>query len=391
VAEARILWNLLLLHIWTGRPQAALEYGEQALTLARALDLSDLQAYLLHDLWLVYMSTDQVKQTEAVMQEGRERLRQLGNLPLLIENLGRSAMTYVAFGKYNEAIVLSDEAARLASLSNNIEGQSVARSLIGSAYLERGQIDQAIAAFGDALALGEVAQNVLPMIGSRAELGLLYACLGAYQRASELVHTAQEIAERRFPIMRGWAAAAHLELHLMESDLAEAEWAATSLDDYQLIRQQLGFVPAAWVRVALASARLALAQGQLDQALAVLDNLEADLLPRNLNLFLPDTFLLKSQALLAQSPPRLTEAFDVLISAGEVAEVIGSNFKLWQILAALADVERRQGRHLFAFNYQAQAYTIVQQIAGNISDPDLRTSFLNTPAVRKLEEAQTSI
>jgi predicted ATPase len=381
-AEARILWNLLLLHIWTGRAPAAREYGEQALALARELALLDLEAFILHDLWLAYMSTDQKEQARTAAGEGRERLRQLGNLPLLTENLGRSALMHLSFGEFDQAIALSDEGAQIGRLSNSLEGQSVARSLIGVAYLERGEMDKALAVFQEAITLGQAAQNILPMVGATSELALLYAHLGAFAVASDLVHTAQETAEQRFPIMRGWAAAVHTEIHLMQGKVAEA--AAVGLGDYRLFKQQFGFVPAVWARVGLASAHLALAQGQVNEAITLLNNLETELLQGKLNLFLPDAFLLKSQALLAQHPPRLTEAFDVLISACEVAEVIGSKFKLWQILASLAHVERQAGRHLQASNYEAQAGALAQQIAANIHDPILHTSFINSPPVRQL-------
>jgi LmbE family N-acetylglucosaminyl deacetylase/tetratricopeptide (TPR) repeat protein len=381
-AEARILWNLLLLHIWTGRAPAARDYGEQALALARKLALTDLEAFILHDLWLVYMSTDQNEQARTAGEEGRERLRQLGNLPLLTENLGRSALMHLSFGEFDQAIAFSDEGVRVGRLSNSIEGQSVARSLIGVAYLERGEIDTALTMFREAVALGEVSQNVLAMIGAASELALLYAHLGAFAAASELVHTAQETAEERFPIMLGWAAAVHVEIYLRQGKVAEA--ATIGLADYQVYKQQFGFVPTVWGRVGLASAHLALAQGQLDEALTLSDKVETDLRQGKLNLFLVEALFLKARILSTQSPPRLTEAFDILMSACEVAELIGSNFKLWQIFAALAQVERQADRHLQASNYEGQARTLIQQIAATIHDPILHTSFLNRPSVRQL-------
>src|SRR5689334_3986720 len=46
-AETRILWNLMLLHSFTGQVHAALDYGEQSLTLARELGLREELAYIL--------------------------------------------------------------------------------------------------------------------------------------------------------------------------------------------------------------------------------------------------------------------------------------------------------------------------------------------------------
>ena len=86
---------------------------------------------------------------------------------------------------------------------------------------------------------------------------------------------------------------------------------------------------------------------------------------------------IRSQALLALG--REDAACEGLEEARAVAEAIGSRRMLWQILYTLSQLESDLGQ---VAQLRQQACQIIEYIAGQIEQTDLRQSFLNRPDVR---------
>jgi hypothetical protein len=68
-----------------------------------------------------------------------------------------------------------------------------------------------------------------------------------------------------------------------------------------------------------------------------------------------------------------------LLEAQAEAEVIGSRRILWQILFTLSQLETEPAE---TERLRKQAQEIVAYIANNISEPELRASFLGLPEVQ---------
>ncbi|MFN8457606.1 MAG: tetratricopeptide repeat protein [Anaerolineae bacterium] len=204
-AEAKILWNLLLLSAYTGGDlYQRLEYGEQALILARELNLPEQLAFTLHDIFYAYAGAGHWARAREALDEARQLWHELGNLPMLSETLMRLHWTYLVTGDYEQAIAYSQEAFRLSQESHNLDAQALSRFIIGFVYLERGQPDQALAAMTEAIAVAESVTNLSPLTGTRADLGWVYGLLGAVDGGLELAYLAQSTAEEKLPILRFW-------------------------------------------------------------------------------------------------------------------------------------------------------------------------------------------
>jgi hypothetical protein len=78
------------------------------------------------------------------------------------------------------------------------------------------------------------------------------------------------------------------------------------------------------------------------------------------------------------------QAREVLREARAVAEKIGQRTVLWQILAALAEIEEEQGNNGKAKSYRDEARNIIDYIAGHSGSEELRASFLSLPEVKTL-------
>ncbi len=222
-AEARILWNLLILSAYTGGdPHQRLAYGEQALALARKLDLPEQLAYTLHDIFYAYAGVGQWDRARAALYEACERWQSLDNLPMLSEARMRLHWTYLVAGEYEQAIAHAEEAYSLGVESHNLDAQALSHFMIGFVHWERGQIDQALTTMEEDIAIAESVRSLTPLIGTRADLGLLYGELGDVEHGLALADLARTVAEEQLPILRFWPHAIQVSLRLRQGNVAAA-------------------------------------------------------------------------------------------------------------------------------------------------------------------------
>ncbi|MCB0167200.1 MAG: AAA family ATPase [Anaerolineae bacterium] len=387
-AEAKILWNLLLLSAYTGGDlHQRLEYGEQALRLARELNLRELMAFTLHDIFYAYAGAGQWLRARQALYEARDLWHELGNLPMLAETLMRIQWTYLVTGDYDQALTNSDEAFRIGRESNNLDAQALSRFVIGFVYLERGQPDQAIVIMTEAVAVAESVENLTPLTGTRADLGWLYGQLGNVDHGLELAQLAQTTAEAKLPILQSWSRAVLVNLYLLKGDLAAAEAVRATLEPYQAVKQKFGYMPFMWVRVALAEGEFAFSQQDYGRAAQVMDELDADLRDAGIRYLLPDVLHLKARARLKQGLPPIEEAYKMLVRARTEAEALGSRRSLWPILVTLSEIECQRGHPAEAEARRNQAQEIVVDMAHHLPTPELRAAFLNLAQVKALLSA----
>jgi predicted ATPase/DNA-binding XRE family transcriptional regulator len=387
-AEAKILWNLLLLSAYTGGDlHQRIEYGEGALALARELNLREQMAFTLNDIMYAYAGASQWARARAALNEAGELWRELGNLPMLSETLMRIHWTYLVTGDYEQALAYSEEAFRLGQESNNLDAQALSRFMIGFVHLEQGQPDQALAIMTEAVAVAESVASLTPLTGTRADLGWVYGQLGAVDRGLELARLARSTAEEKLPILRYWPRAILVSLHLLKGDLAAAKRIMATLQDYREIKEQFGYMPFMWVRVALAEGEFAFSQQDSVRAAALMDELYTELREAGICYLRPDVLHLRGRALLEQGLTNSDEACETLARARAEAEALGSRRTLWPILISLSEIERQRGHAAEAEALRKQAGEIVDYIAHHIGTPELRASFLDLPQVKAVRPA----
>jgi len=377
-AESKILWNLLLLHLFTGRPREAVPYGEQSLTIAREGDFREQLAFTLHNLSMGYTATGQMKRARAAQEEAYQLWRELENQPMLAENVLLASTDYYMTGEYEQALRLCAEGYRLSQISHNRWVQTCNRWVLGFVSPERGEAALAMEALEEATRLGEQGGFSFEHVGSRASLGWLYGMLEAVEQGRELIRfaLAKATAEQWPAAYRAWYAAILAQLEIRRGDLAAAEAAIT---EGQVGFDREDFSTPAPMLLPLAEAELALAKRDANRAIALMDELIAFLGLVGVRTFLADALHLKGQALAAQD--RSEESHATLTEARAAAEALGSRRALWPVLAALAEIEAGRGHAAEAQTLRRQAREIIQYIADHCP-PDLRASFLNLPDVR---------
>src|SRR5581483_9577802 len=144
-AEARIYWTYLLLNGFSGRPLAALEYGEKGIALARALGLKERLAYLLNDISsYAYHFSGELEKGAAARLEARQLWEELGNLPMLADNLNNSAIFSNLAGNYARARQALERAYEISVSINNVWGESLAHMVGAMTEFEEGEFQQAL-------------------------------------------------------------------------------------------------------------------------------------------------------------------------------------------------------------------------------------------------------
>lgn len=379
-AEARILWIYTLLNIHAAHSAQAIEYGEQALALARELnnqgqDVREQLAFILHELSGPLVFGGQRARGEAMQAEARALWRELGNKPLLVDNLGMAATVAMINGDFARALEYSSEALAIAESIGNLFGIVFSLSGQASIYIELGEFDRALRLGDEVMRLGELRRGVVPVMVP-AMLAWLLGSLGAFEQAAELERQARQVIDGPMPgHFRARAYADLARLNILRGDIAAAQAdLAAAYRDYAR-----GTLSSAGAAVAFADAELALAQGDAAHVIAVTDEGLVMIRQVGARIALPDVLYLRGQASAQQG--KVDEALELLHEARGVAESIIARRILWQILAAMSDLKARRGDAASAETLRADARAVIQFIAEHTPD-DVRDSFLRLPQVR---------
>jgi class 3 adenylate cyclase/tetratricopeptide (TPR) repeat protein len=380
-AEVRILQALSLLYGRINLHQLAVEYGEQAVGIARGLGDPQLLAFSLHELGHPYLGIREFRRGRATMQEAGSIFRQLGNLPMLADNLSTTILYDFFLGDHDQALQSYREAARISEEIRNLWGQSYARMYVGYIFLDRGEPGTAIQVMQDCIALAEKSGFLIPQSYTRADLGLTYAWLGAFERSEICYARAIEVGRRYTPGWLPWVFSSASRASTMKGDFDQAR---RYLEEARLALQMIDSPGVPSLQYPAAQAELALATGRFEELLNQAENFDR-LRQVGLRAYLP--YILYGKGVAHFGLQRLDEALQFLEQARTEAAAMGSRRYLWTILALLARIHCQRGELEQASALQDEARQIIQGIAANLSQADLRDSFLSLPEVRAVIEA----
>jgi class 3 adenylate cyclase/tetratricopeptide (TPR) repeat protein len=378
VAESKALWNLMILNVYGGGDlREAVDTGERSLAIARELNTREQMAFTLNDLWRPYFAIGGVGASLASLEEARALWRELGNLPMLSENLASSASVTRLAGNDRAALALAEEADGIARDIGNLWGQAYGLMNIYGIYLDRGQIGKAMATMRECIAIAEPAGFIPPQVTTRADLASVHAYLGDLEGAQELLRVALDVATENQQIALPWVRAAKSELHLLEGELDEAE-AAVGESRVELLPEPLR--SAGSIRVALIRGRIALGRGEPVRAVEIADSILDLLRRREIRLFATDALVLKARSL--ASAGQVDEAKRALGEARSEAERREHRRVLWEVLRELSEILDAQPNAEGARELRAEARRLVEWMAESVDDDELRSSFLGRPDVK---------
>lgn len=376
-AQAQALWLRMLLNTRSNHPQHASPDGEAALQIARELNLRELTAFILNDLGGVYVFNSQFERGIALIREATGLWREVGNLPLLANNLSSAANFLLFVGELDEVFRLSDEAYQITEKIGNLWGQSYSLFSVGLAYIERGQFAVGMAKMRECIELGDRAGFVAPHLDTQLDLARAYLWLGATKEAREIAErTVKEVEP--FPMGMPLAYATLAEFQGLAGEFAEAE---KSLQQARDLLQQESSTPVYEMFVARAEVVTADKRNEFERVLERLEKLMQVMQAYDVRLFLPDALYYRAHALVGLG--EADKALEAITEADEIGKGLGSRRLRWKILALRARLERQRGHAESAAAMEAEALEIVEYIAEH-APAELREVFLGQEDVREV-------
>ncbi|MFZ0548653.1 MAG: hypothetical protein WAM60_24600, partial [Candidatus Promineifilaceae bacterium] len=353
-AEAKILWNSLLIKMLSGDPEGAVQDGEASLALARQNGLREQEAFTIHDLRRAYQYLGRFEQAITALRTAQTLWRELGNRAMLADSLSEEALFQAILeGDYDAALETAAEAQALSEEIGNIWNQSYGRLVTGFVLMERGRFSEALAEMKMCITLGEQAGFHVPAVRTRAEMGLLFAYLGEYEHGIAVCETAVAKADKMAAL--GAAPLAVLAyLHQLQGNAKLADHYLQAARNHfygELTDFGVALIP--WL-----GGEIALLQGRGEETAELGQALTETLEQYGIRPFRAQAFWLQARAFdfLGQSEKaRLT-----LEKAREAAEALMVRPVLWQIYTRLAEIETNEET---AATYLSQADKITRYIS----------------------------
>ncbi len=342
-AQARVLWTMMLLNLYgAGGAKEGVQYGEQSLALARALDWREQMAYTLNDLFYTYLNLGDTMRARAVSQEARALWRELDNKPMLTDNLNASGMDHILRGEFDTACTLAQESRALCVSIGNRWGESTSYMIEGYAHLEHGDFIEARAAFEACMRAGDPIMVHGPIVMARYELAKMYAYLGDTERGLAIAREALERTRNYALDWNAWAYATLAEVEMARGAWDAAEGALREIGDAPPEHFFERMLPAGAVTIVLAQTRRDLRRGDWDAARARLEKMLARVRQSEFEIFLPVTLNQMARVFIAND--EIEKARHVLAEAESVAETLNLRAARFEIALTRIELEGEGAR-----------------------------------------------
>ncbi len=363
---ARAHWSLMLLHLnLEPDPLAALQHGEQALAIARELDLQETEAYVLNDLGRAYLAGGRLQEANGIYEAARDAWERIDNRIMLADLLGMWAQGLHLMGRLAEAETRSREGLAISEEIGALWGRALNSRNLALLRLEQGDAQEAADLLSDSQQLAREAGHVM----LQASLPLFIAWHNRRLGLTSPIATQDTPpTAANNPLDQLW----HVERLLASGDAAGAF--ALMGDEFELISPaQAGLVS---VLAALLHVEAAAAAGEHGKA-AHLARTALDTFDElGVRAFRPDLLRLLGEAEAAQGQPEA--ALATWREAATVAHQQHARHALWLALGNLATAEPDPAD---AQACADEASRIIAGIASSHEDDSNRAGFLAQPQV----------
>lgn len=379
-AEARALWLDLLLRKFIQDIPRGIASGERAITIARELGLKELLAFVLNDIFAMYLINGRHEKGLESVAEAVQLFREVGNHNLLIDAQTNYGEFQVFGGEVEVGFRAVLEARELADAIGNLWGQAYSNNVIGIALAERGWVSDAIESFTKGMVYAEQAGFAIGQTLPRAQLAFCLSGLGAHDRAMAIAQDGLDVATRLIPSWRGQPMGALALCTIRSGDAAAARQAV------ERFREIASPYDLSMIYLGMCEAELFLLIRDYAAALELTAAGERALKPYGLRIYLVDLVVYRGLAFMGLG--QFDRAAEALGEAASMAERFGSRRVLWRALCALFECETRLGR-ASAPETRRRALAEIEFLATNIAEDDLRQIFLAQADVRRVLGAST--
>ncbi|TAH48104.1 MAG: tetratricopeptide repeat protein [Chloroflexota bacterium] len=365
-AEAKILWNLLLLKGFSGNPREGVKFGEQSLALARQLNLKTQIAYTLSDIGIYgYFANAQPEKARAALNESRAMWRELDDLPMLANNLNNAGILEYILGDFALSQTYYAEAQEISERIDSAWGLMLARSSRGVHAAEAGDYGAALEALQFAYDLGQRMGLGVTIIAA-TNLAIAYGAVGEIEAGYQIIQIAAR--EIEIPLYRVPAKAALAYLTFLRGEVERAESILQDAHPPAYTELEFSYLPSI-----IAEGEIGLATGRAPRVVEYTETVATNLIQFGIQNFVADADLYRGRALTMLE--RFDEARVAFERAHEYATRLGSQRVLWQLYAHWAKLERAQENFERAAELEIRARELIDSIAATLPEK-YRAGFL---------------
>ncbi len=373
-AEARVLWNMQQHAYFSGRAREAVAYSKQALVLAERLGLRELCAYVLNDSSRALMSVESVPNALKALAEARVIWRETQNLPMLVDNLSSTAETSVVGGDIETAERFIDESQQLSQTIGNAWNLTYSSGTLMQISALRGETRRGLELHTYIVQLARQSGFVVSEQIADIQRAMILGALGEPTRGIEILR-AQPINDA-FLFLAPWRVGSMTFLELMRGDLPAARAALAQIQVGASSEDLSTYGP---MYLALCNAQFALAEKRFEDALTAARPMVEQMRALGVYYFLPELVWSLAQAHLGLREWDAAEKF--LREAEALARHMRARFVLWEILAAMSEMETRRGDLERANVLKNEAREIIEWLA-DAAPEELRETFLAQEKIR---------
>jgi DNA-binding SARP family transcriptional activator/tetratricopeptide (TPR) repeat protein len=377
-AQAHALWALQNAELYSaGDTGQIIAYGQEALALARELDLKELIAHALINLCWPFGAQKQLKQSREELVEAQSIWRELGNLQKLAEAYRFMLIINHQAGDHRNMLIdaqkLSELGASIGSRLDEIE----ALAWQGFTHIRQGRFSQALNYIDQYGAYAETLGHPNEKHGHQWGRMKFYLAVGALEEAERW---ADELSAERETIMPNFIANYFVEVVRVKIALGKMDESRAILDELLLSLPVDAPFSYNIIDIALGYGEINIAQGQPEALFAGLEERVRPYREAGFGYLLADEFWLRGQAALELG--QYEAARESLLKAKGAADAQDERAILWKILVTLSEVEQACESRDAAKNLRHQAREVVNDIAAHAGQ--MRDVFLGQPMVAKL-------
>jgi tetratricopeptide (TPR) repeat protein len=250
--------------------------------------------------------------------------------------------------------------------------------ILGWLLIHRGEVSRAMEKFEESFQIAKSVDFVSAVNGSLNLLADTLRRFGDTDRAIELVENALSDARDLDPYC-----ALLMQLKaVLKAEQGERTASMQSLQEARQMGLQARAEPFVTAWLTQTEVELALAFGELDQALKLAENFVSHMVNAQIQMFIPWAMLMKAQAL--RGLERVEEARQVLSSGQLKAEQLGLYLALMDLRIQRFELEVEHGSPEEIEVARQEACQSVVDITDQIEDVTLRDRFLGIPRIRSL-------
>jgi tetratricopeptide (TPR) repeat protein len=377
-AESRIYWILLIVHYFGRDYQRSIEYGEKSLEIARAINHRERMAFTLNDVARSYYSAGDFDNANAAIVKSRVLWEELGNLPMLADNLISFAEAKLSLGEFDESLALAQRGYDISKKINNSWGQGFALSVQSNAYWYRGDSMPCLDCLQRLQEIDPKRSPPFLTITTATTLMEIYVEMGAYNRAHSAVDILKNTSASADNILNGFFELAQAYIASARGDHTSAGgWLDTAKQKIKRTDPDSFasfYISAVEYGIAIREGHYAkLAQNIAEQIQRHRQ--------RRMDSFLPLLQYWHSNALALNK--QADDARSELNTALELSEQMGTRHWTWRIRSALADISAQMGDPAAESIHCEKARETIRYITEHAPE-DLRASYLNLPEVQKV-------